>query len=111
MRFANDNKQQIISKLLGQDYWLKMYRPVTGNAYYVRFLNMCEDHGHNFYLVNLLDYVYFANGEYHRKPNHVKLQMRQQCYKKIPINFEIDEPLSIYTTDELLDCIANNIAP
>ena len=110
MRLANDNKQQIISKLLGQDYWLKMYGPTTGTVYYVRFLNIVEDREHDYYSVNLLNYDYF-DGDYREDYNLLKVHLHHPYYKKVPINFEIDEPLSIYTTDELLDCIANNVVP
>lgn len=111
-RLLRGNKQHTIDQLMHTDYWLKMCSPGTGAIYYIRFVDKTyEGPMGSYYIVNMLHDTYFRNGEYHDDPDLVKLQLRKYYHKKHPLNFDMVEPITIYSTEELLDCIQNKVSP
>ena len=115
-RMYHLSKQHIIDQLLGTDRWLKMVGPTTGSIYYVRFIGYAYDPDRGalrsgYYKVNMLNDCYFDDCEYYDDPDLVALHLRKTYDKKHPLNFEPVEPLTVYSTEELLDCIENRVHP
>lgn len=97
---SRGNDRDLIDKLVGTDQWIKSWSMTNGGEYYIRYLSKEND----YYLINHLYCDWIDDGTY-EVPEFLQEEL-SKVYRDYR-HFRVSYPISIYTTEELLENIKN----